>query len=119
MIVEDNKINMLLSKTLVKQIIPNVSIFEVENGKLAVDKFELIRPDLILMDIQMPVMNGYEATLEIRKIKIAEHVPIIALTAGIIVGEREKCIRSGMNDYLSKPIIKDELEKMIGKWIAI
>ncbi|MBC7641926.1 MAG: response regulator, partial [Flavobacterium sp.] len=119
LIVEDNKINMLLSKTLVKQIIPNASIFEAENGRKAIEKFELIKPDLVLMDVQMPQMNGYEATIQIRKLKIAEHIPIIALAAGIIVGERDKCLQSGMNDYLSKPIIKQELEKTISKWISI
>ena len=117
LIVEDNKINMLLAKTMVKQIIPNCSIYEVVNGKLAVDNFEIIKPDLILMDIQMPEMNGYEATQEIRKIRNSEQIPIIALTAGIAIGEKEKCLQVGMNDYISKPIIKETLEKIIFKWI--
>ena len=119
LIVEDNKINMLLAKTLIKQIIPNASIYEVENGKLALDKYELIKPDIIFMDIQMPIMNGYEATKEIRKIKSATHVPIIALTAGTVIGEREKCLDAGMNDYASKPILKETLEKIISKWINL
>ncbi len=117
LIVEDNKINMLLAKTMVKQIIPNSSIYEVINGKLAVDNFEIIKPDLVLMDIQMPEMNGYEATKKIRKFRNSEQTPIIALTAGIAVGEKEKCIEAGMNDYISKPIIKENLEKIIFKWI--
>ncbi len=115
LIVEDNKINMLLSKTLVKQIIPNVSVFEVYDGKQAVDNFKIINPDLIFMDIQMPIMNGYEATIELRKLN--KQIPIIALTAGIVMGEKQKCIDAGMNDYLSKPIIKEELQKIINKWI--
>ncbi len=118
LIVEDNKINMLLAKTLIKQIIPNSSIFEVINGQQAVEKIGIINPDLVLMDIQMPVMNGYEATQEIRKIKQFRHTPIIALTAGIVVGEKQKCLDFGMNDYVSKPIIKEELEKVIRKWIT-
>lgn len=117
LIVEDNKINMLLAKTLLKQIIPNGSIFEASNGKEAVDKFEIIKPDLIIMDVQMPIMNGYEATIEIRKSNLGKNVPIIALTAGTVIGEREKCIESGMNDYLSKPIIKAKLESIITKLI--
>lgn len=118
LLVEDNKINMLLAKTLVKQIIPNVSIYEAENGKIALDNFEIIRPDLILMDVQMPVMNGYEATAEIRKLKAGSQVPIIALTAGTVVGEKEKCLEVGMNDYTSKPIVKEVLQEMILKWIS-
>lgn len=117
LLVEDNKINMLLAKTLVKQIIPNVSIYEAENGKVALDNFEIIKPDLILMDVQMPVMNGYEATTEIRKLKSGSQTPIIALTAGTVVGEKEKCLEVGMNDYTSKPIVKEVLQEIILRWI--
>ena len=108
---------MLLAKTLVKQIMPNGTIFEAENGKIGVEKFNVLHPDIILMDVQMPVMNGYEATNEIRQTAKGEHVPIIALTAGTVMGEREKCIAAGMNDYASKPIIKEVLEELISKWI--
>jgi PAS domain S-box-containing protein len=117
LIVEDNKINMLLAKTLVKQILPNGTIFEAQNGKEGVEKFNILNPDLILMDVQMPVMNGYEATNEIRQTTKGQHTPIIALTAGTVVGEREKCLEAGMNDYASKPIIKEVLEELISKWI--
>lgn len=117
-IVEDNKINMLLAKTLVKQIVPNATIFELENGKEALEKTREQLPDLILMDIQMPIMNGYDSTLEIRKIPKAEGIPIIALTAGTIVGEKEKCIEYGMNDYIPKPIEKELLIKIMSQWIT-
>ena len=117
LIVEDNKINMLLAKTLIKQIIPNGTVFEAINGQEAVEKFEVLNPDLILMDVQMPVMNGYEATQEIRKTPKGQHIPIIALTAGTVIGEKEKCLEMGMNDYASKPIIKEALETLISKWI--
>lgn len=117
-IVEDNKINMLLAKTLVKQIVPNAMIFELENGKEALEKTKEQLPDLILMDIQMPIMNGYDSTLEIRKIPKAEKIPIIALTAGTIVGEKEKCIEYGMNDYIPKPIDKELLIKIMNQWIT-
>lgn len=116
-IIEDNKINMLLAKTLVKQIIPNATIYEAENGKLAVEKFEIIKPDLILMDVQMPIMNGYEATEAIRNRTKGQFIPIIALTAGTIVGEKEKCLEAGMDDYLSKPIIKEILQTKVIKWL--
>jgi PAS domain S-box-containing protein len=117
LIVEDNKINMFLAKTLVKRIIPNVIILEARDGNEGVEKYELNRPDLVLMDIQMPIKNGYEATLEIRKLKKAKKTPIIALTAGIMLGEKDKCIEFGMNDYVSKPIIESDLEEIIQKWL--
>ena len=117
LIIEDNKINMLLAKTLIKQIIPNGTIFEAENGKIGVEKFNILHPDLVLMDVQMPIMNGYEATQEIRKTIKGRNIPIIALTAGTVVGEREKCLEVGMNDYASKPILKEVLEGIVSKWL--
>ncbi len=116
MIAEDNKINMLLAKTLIKQIMPNAEIVEAENGLEAVEKFVETNPDLIFMDVQMPVKNGYEATKEIRKLQ-KNHVPIIALTAGTVVGEKEKCLDVGMDDYASKPIIKKTVQNIIATWI--
>lgn len=116
-IIEDNKINLLLAKTLVKQIIPNSAIVEFENGQLFLDNLESIEVDLILMDIQMPVLNGYETTIEIRKKTQYNHVPIIALTAGIVAGEKEKCLSMGMNDYLSKPFNKENLKNVLNNWI--
>ena len=118
LIVEDNKINMLLAKTLVKQIIPNCTVFEVTNGKEAVTKMQTINPNLILMDVQMPIMNGYDATIEIRKMENYKNLPIIALTAGIVSGEKERCIEAGMNEYVSKPIIKNELQTALEKWLT-
>ena len=117
LIVEDNKINMLLAKTLIKRIISNCTIIEAKDGNEAIELFKKEKPDFILMDIQMPNKNGYEATLEIRQLKDSNKIPIIALTAGIMIGDKEKCLESGMNDYLSKPIIQSELDKMLHKWL--
>lgn len=116
-IVEDNKINLLLAKTLVKQIIPNSTISEFENGQLFLDHLNSIDVDLILMDIQMPILNGYETTIEIRKNKKFDAIPIIALTAGIVSGEKEKCLTLGMNDYISKPFNKENLKNVLNNWI--
>jgi CheY-like chemotaxis protein len=116
LVVEDNKINMLLTKTLVKKIMPNYVIIEAVDGNDAIEKYVKEQPDVILMDIQMPYKNGYDATREIRKIKGAENVPIIAMTAGTLMGEKEKCFEAGMNDYLPKPIVFSDLEKIIIKW---
>jgi PAS domain S-box-containing protein len=117
LIVEDNKINMFLAKTLVKRIIPNAIILEAMDGKEGIEQFEIYKPDLILMDVQMPIKNGYDASIEIRKHKEGDKIPIIALTAGIMAGEKDKCLEFGMNDYVSKPIVEDDLGVILRKWL--
>lgn len=117
LIVEDNNINSLLAKTLIKKILPNSKIATVSNGQEAIEKFEEEPFDIIFMDIQMPLMNGYEATKIIREKDKGKTIPIIALTAGTVIGEKEKCLEIGMNDYVSKPIIKGSLEEVIAKWV--
>lgn len=117
-IAEDNKINMFLAKTLITQILPNATIIEFQNGKELIDEISKHNPDIILMDIQMPEINGYEATIEIRKNKKLIKTPIIALTAGTVVGEKEKCIEIGMNDYIPKPIDRENLKNIISNWIT-
>ncbi len=69
------------------------------------------------MDIQMPHKNGYETTAEIKDLKKYNDIPIIALTAGIMLGEKEKCLESGMDDYVAKPIIRCKLEEVLYKWL--
>ena len=110
---------MLLTKTLIRQIIPKCNIYESSNGENALEKVVEINPDVIFMDIQMPLINGYEATKAIRKIQQLEDTIIIALTAGTIMGEKEKCIEAGMNDYVSKPIVKKTLEDILEKWLKV
>lgn len=117
MIVEDNAINMLLAKTLITKLAPEASILECLNGSEAIKMCEEVIPDLIFMDIQMPIMNGYEATKILRDKESTKKIPIIALTAGTILGEKEKCIASGMNDYLTKPIMQSSIKNMIEKWL--
>lgn len=118
LIVEDNRINMLLAKKLIKKILPDSIIFEAIDGKEAIEQFKKENPDVILMDIQMPKKNGYEATAEIRKLKNSGNIPIIALTAGTMSEDKEKCFKSGMNDYLSKPINQYDLEKVLRQWVG-
>ena len=118
MVVEDNMVNMLLTKTIVRKIAPNAQITEAGNGIEAVEKYALQQPDLILMDIQMPGMNGYEATQKIRQNQGNVHVPIIALTAGNVLGEREKCLAAGMDDFIAKPIVEESLRPLFKKWIT-
>lgn len=123
LIAEDNFVNMALAKILIGNIIPNATLIEVVNGKLAVEAYINEQPDMVFMDIQMPIMNGYEATVEIRKLEKASkelgavRVPIIALTAGAIQGEKEKCIEIGMNDFVTKPILSDNLLAVIKRWV--
>ena len=88
--------------------------FQVElacNGKEAVDKFSRQRFDAVLMDVQMPVMDGFEATAAIRKIEqpSGSRVPIVAVTAYAMRGDRERCLAAGMDEYLSKPVQSSEL----------
>ncbi len=117
MIVEDNKINMLLLKTIIKNLFNDVEIFEFLNGKEAIEQFEYLNPTLVFMDIQMPIMNGYETTKAIRNLTNGKNIPIIAITAGTEKEERKKCLKMGMNDYIPKPIIKGTIEEVILKWI--
>ncbi|MGI0479292.1 PAS domain-containing protein [Geminocystis sp. CENA526] len=118
LIVEDNRVNLTLAKVLLKKLLPNGVIISAMNGEEGVKKYQQENPDLILMDIQMPVMSGYEATIEIRRLESDEHTPIIALTAGTVKGEKEKCLDMGMDDYLSKPIVGEELMEMVRKYLV-
>lgn len=115
LIAEDVPLNMLLVKTYLKSELPNAAILSAENGQEAFDFFKDKRPDLILMDVQMPVMDGYTATEEIRSHEAIHggHIPIIALTAGATSKERDRCLESGMDDFLSKPIHKELLIKTV------
>ena len=108
---------MFLVKILVKKIVPNSIILTAFDGNEAIEQFLKEQPDLILMDVQMPNKNGYETTTEIRKLKTEVKTPIIAVTAGIFSGEKEKCFDAGMDDYLPKPIVYSDLEKIILKWL--
>ncbi|WP_316746875.1 PAS domain S-box protein [Pedobacter gandavensis] len=117
LIAEDNLINMLLARTIVKRIAPMAQIHEAANGLECLAYCKKQIPDLILMDVQMPEMNGYEATQYIRNELALSNVPIIALTAGNVKGEKEKCILSGMNDFLSKPVLEEEIAQVFRKWL--
>lgn len=118
LVAEDGIVNMLLAKTVVHRIAPNAEIIEAENGQDAIQQCQEAMPDLILMDIQMPIINGYEATAAIRTMERGSKVPIIALTAGTVKGEKEKCIDAGMSDFISKPFIEDTLVAIFDKYLS-
>lgn len=117
LLVEDNAINLFLVSSIIKGILPNATIIEANNGLQAIEKHAAFSPDIILMDVQMPLLNGYEATKLIRKQESGNRIPIIAITAGIVKGEKEKCMAVGMDDYISKPIVKNSLEKVLEQWL--
>lgn len=119
LVAEDNPVNMLLAKTIIKRVAPNAIIIEALNGYQALKACERQLPDIILMDIQMPEMNGYEATKKIRELQHATHIPIIALTAGNLKGEKEKCIEAGMDDFVAKPFVEDAIVNLFNKWMGI
>ncbi len=118
LIVDDNVINMLLTKTLVKLSMPNAIVLEAKNGLEAIEQFKKEQPEIIFMDIQMSNMNGYTATKKIRKLEKGIHTPIIALTAGNIKGEREKSLENGMDDFLTKPVTFNALSECLSRWIT-
>jgi signal transduction histidine kinase/CheY-like chemotaxis protein len=113
LVVDDNAINQSLMKHLLLQW--NVDFDIVANGLEAVNRLREHVYDLILMDIQMPQMDGYTATQQIREV-LQLDTPIIAMTAHAMAGEREKCLSRGMNDYISKPIKEEELFKLISSF---
>lgn len=113
LVAEDNVTNQTLLKFILKQW--NLEYDLVENGEKALQLIQKNKYDIVLMDIQMPVMDGYEAAKRIRK--DFGTIPIIAMTAHVLPTEREKCIKAGMNDYISKPLKEDEFLTMLKKYL--
>ena len=116
LLVEDNAFNRMLATIFLTN--SELVVTEALNGQVAVELAQVQEFDLILMDVQMPVMNGYQATAVLRQ-QLGLAVPIIALTANAITGEREKCLAAGMNDYLTKPFQEASLIKMVYDWITV
>ncbi|KAF9576750.1 hypothetical protein EC968_005523 [Mortierella alpina] len=118
LLAEDNVVNQKLAVRILEKFGHKVTI--VSNGKVAVEYYDSKHFDLILMDVQMPIMGGFEATQEIRKLEVMkgknEHLPIIALTAHAMIGDREKCIAAGMDEYITKPLRVNELIATINKF---
>jgi signal transduction histidine kinase/DNA-binding response OmpR family regulator len=118
LLAEDNVVNQKVAQSLLKKLGYKSDV--VKNGLEAIKALELRRYDLVLMDCLMPELDGYEATGMIRdgNSAVKDHaVPIIAMTASAMTGDREKCLSAGMDDYLAKPVNKEELSKVIEKWI--
>lgn len=113
LLVEDNVINQRIVALSLQKSVKNVDV--ASNGKEALDMFAKTKYDIILMDVQMPVMDGIKATIKLREIELGSnsHIPIIAVTANALAGDKEECITAGMDDYISKPFhINELIEKM-------
>jgi signal transduction histidine kinase/CheY-like chemotaxis protein len=118
LVVEDNAVNQLVAQSQLEDLGIQVSL--AENGKVATQMLESHHYDLVFMDCQMPIMDGFEASGIIRDTSspVLDHdVPIIAMTANAIKGDREKCLAAGMSDYLSKPVDPDKLSLILNKWL--
>src|SRR5690606_24805942 len=117
LLAEDNATNMLLSKILINRINPQAAIYEVSDGLQAYQFCQEHRPDIIFMDLQMRNWNGFEAARHILQIPHCTDVPIIALSASNVIGEREKSREAGMVDFLTKPMTEQDLKRTWQDWL--
>jgi signal transduction histidine kinase/CheY-like chemotaxis protein len=148
LVAEDNVVNMTLINILLRNKFPNATLVQAANGKQAIERFTKEQFSMVFMDVQMPEMNGYEATAEIRRIENSRlttrngqlpvpidpiaigigtigttanirRTPIIALTASAIAGEKEKSIAMGMDDFVTKPIVGHAIDAVLNKWLVL
>ena len=117
---EDNPVNQKVAQAMLRKMGLQADV--VANGQEAINALQIIPYDLVLMDCQMPEMDGFEATRNIRQQgskALNPCIPIIAMTALTMQGDREKCIQAGMNDFIAKPVQQKELAEMLARWLAI
>jgi signal transduction histidine kinase/ActR/RegA family two-component response regulator len=116
LVVEDDKVNQLVARSFLKRL--GLVVETADNGREAVEALASRQYDLVLMDVQMPVMDGFQATREIRALPgEASGTPIVALTAGVMERDRQQCIDAGMNDFLSKPLRPETLQDILARWV--
>ena len=113
---EDSVVNAMIVAALLKKK-GYGDVVMVTNGREAVDAVERGRFSIVLMDCEMPIMDGFAATTEIRR--RGNPIPIVAMTANVMYGDRERCLRCGMNDYLPKPVTSGELAACVWKWTTV
>jgi len=116
LLVEDNPVNQTVIEAMLRSLGYRVTL--VGDGAQAVRTAERNEFDAILMDCRLPLLNGYEATRQIRALPGRQQVPIIALTANALQGDRELCLESGMDDYLAKPFKRADLQKILQRWLT-
>ena len=117
LIAEDNEVNQMFIKYVMEDL--GLSFKIVPSGRLAVDKWKLLQPKIVLMDISMPDWNGYEATKAIRELEAKQNgprTPIIAVTAHALKGDKQDCLDNDMDDYIAKPIAIEKVKDMLAKW---
>ncbi|WP_344800082.1 hybrid sensor histidine kinase/response regulator [Litoribacillus peritrichatus] len=117
LLVEDNLMNQELARMMLSDLVAHVEV--AANGKEALMALQRIDFDLVLMDVQMPVMDGLQATRMVRKQPQWQELPIIAMTANAMKGDREACLDAGMSDYLSKPVDSADLKDKLVTWLPI
>jgi CheY-like chemotaxis protein len=115
LLAEDNVVNQKVAIRMLEKL--GCCVTTVNNGREAIDLFDPHQYDLILMDCQMPEIDGYAATAAIRERRDGKDIPIVALTAHAMQGDREKCLAWGMSDYLSKPIMPAAIDEVLGRWL--
>jgi CheY-like chemotaxis protein len=115
LVVDDHESQRALFRLLADRL--GITVHVVASGAEAVQSVETDKFDAILMDVQMPIMNGFECTRAMRK-QLTYYVPIIAVTACVFPGDREQCLESGMDDYLPKPFELSELRAKLDAWIG-
>ncbi len=117
LLAEDNQVNQLVARKILASL--GVEVEVVENGQLALEKIKTGTFDAVFLDCQMPVMDGYTAAREIRKLGgAAAKLPLIAMTAHAMTGDREKCIEAGMNEYITKPVKKESIAEVLSRVLA-
>lgn len=115
LLVEDNPVNQLVAKGMLGK--QGLDVVLANNGQQALERLQETTFELVLMDCNMPVMDGYEASRRIRANPAWQHLPIIALTANALSDERQRCLAAGMNDYLAKPFRREELLALLDQWL--
>jgi PAS domain S-box-containing protein len=116
LLVEDEPINREIAQMLLEEVHLDVDI--AENGEIAVQKTQSNRYDLILMDMQMPVLDGLSATLRIRELPACQKVPILAMTANAFAEDKARCMAAGMNDFVTKPVLPEALFDALLRWLG-
>jgi CheY-like chemotaxis protein len=118
LLAEDNKLNVMVARVELENIIPGLHLDVAANGQLALEKLQANDYDLVLMDVQMPVMDGYEAARAIRALPNGKsRIPILAMTANVMQAELDQCLDAGMDGFVPKPFKQEELVEAISKAI--
>jgi len=118
LLVDDNAINQLVAREMLLGL--GVEVDTAQHGAEALERLDRAAYALVFMDVMMPVLDGLAATRALRERERAlgsKHVPVIALTANAMAGDRERCLEAGMDDYLSKPVRREQLAQMLARWL--